>query len=55
VKETASRLFLHPQTVRAKIRTGEIPAVRLGPKGTSVRVDPRELDQWLYSEPGDAA
>ena len=54
VKETASRLGLHVMTVRRKIERGEIPAVRLGHKGTSIRVPEAELERWLYG-PGDAA
>jgi excisionase family DNA binding protein len=54
VKETATRLGLHPQTVRTKILRGEIPAVQLGGPGTSIRVDPAELELWLRDE-GEAA
>jgi excisionase family DNA binding protein len=54
VKETAARLGLHPMTVRRKIERGEIPAVRLGHKGASIRIDEAELEAWLYG-PGDVA
>jgi excisionase family DNA binding protein len=47
VKEVARMLDLHPVTVRRKIRRGELPAYRLGPKGAAVRVDRTELEQWL--------
>ena len=54
VKETAALLDLHPMTVRRKIERGEIPALRLGNKGTSIRIDEAELQRWLYG-PGEAA
>ena len=54
-KEVAARLDLHPATVYRKLAAGEIPAIRLGHKGTSIRVDPAELERWLYADPGDAA
>jgi excisionase family DNA binding protein len=56
VPEVAVRTGLGISTVRRKIAQGEIPAVRLGSKaGSSVRVDERELERWLYSDPRDAA
>jgi excisionase family DNA binding protein len=55
VKEVASRLALHPQTVRTKIRRGELPAVQLGRKGTSIRVASDELDAFLYGLPEEPA
>ena len=51
VKEVATRLGLHPMTVRRKIREGELRAVRLGGKGSSVRVDAAELERWVYHDP----
>jgi excisionase family DNA binding protein len=50
VKETAALLDLHPMTFRRKIERGEIPALRLGAKGTSIRVDEAELESWLYAD-----
>ena len=55
VKEVAARLGLHPMTVRRKIREGELRAMQLGGKGSSVRVPADALDAWLYSDPRDAA
>lgn len=55
VKEVAALLDLHPVTVRRKILRGEIPAYRLGPKGAAVRVDRRELDEWLHANPEEPA
>ena len=39
VKEVAQQLGVHPVTVRRKILRGQLPAYRLGPKGSAVRVD----------------
>jgi excisionase family DNA binding protein len=50
-KEVALELRQHPETVRRKIRDGEIPAVKVGlgpPAPLRVPVD--ELQRWLYSE-----
>jgi excisionase family DNA binding protein len=47
VKEVASRLRLHPMTVRRMIEEGAIPAVQLAGKGTSIRIDAAELETRL--------
>jgi excisionase family DNA binding protein len=47
VKEAAVRLRLHPMTVRRMIRDGRIPAVQLGGRGASIRVDSDELERLL--------
>ena len=52
VREVATRLKLSEKSVRRRIASGELPAVRLGGRGTQLRVDERELDQYVY---GDAA
>jgi excisionase family DNA binding protein len=52
VREVADRLKLSEKSVRRRIASGELPAVRLGGRGTPLRVDERELDQYVY---GDAA
>jgi excisionase family DNA binding protein len=52
VREVADRLKLSEKSVRRRIASGELPAVRLGGRGTKLRVDERELDQYVY---GDAA
>ncbi len=50
VAEVAQRLGLHREVVRRKIRSGQIPAVRLGEHPKShLRVDERELERWLRS------
>lgn len=55
VKEVASRLGLHPMTVRRMIADGRLPAVQLGGHGTSIRVYVDELERWLHDEGDDAA
>lgn len=52
VREVADRLKLSEKSVRRRIASGELPAVRLGGRGTQLRVDERELDHFIY---GDAA
>jgi excisionase family DNA binding protein len=51
VQETAERLAVHEDTVRRRIARGEIPAVQLGGRGSSLRIDERELEAWLYGRP----
>ena len=55
VQEVAVWLGVHPQTVRRKIHSGALPAVRLGARGTPLRVDQVELERWLYGGGGVAA
>jgi excisionase family DNA binding protein len=43
VREVADRLKLSEKSVRRRIASGELPAVRLGGRGTQLRVDEREL------------
>lgn len=54
VDEVADRLGVSRSTVRRKIRSGEIPALQLGGPRSPLRVDERELQDWLYSR-GQAA
>jgi excisionase family DNA binding protein len=51
VQEVADRLRLSERQVRRLIAFGRLPAIRLGDKGASVRVDRGELEAWLYEEP----
>lgn len=55
LKEAATFTGLHPDTLWRKVRRGEVPAIQLGGRGTSIRIDERELERWLYSRPGEAA
>jgi excisionase family DNA binding protein len=55
VKEAATILRLHPKSVRRMIRDGRLPASRLGPPGTAVRVDERDLTEFLYADPEEGS
>ena len=47
--EVADRLRVSVKTVRRRIESGELPAVRLGTGSHApVRVDAAELHEWLY-------
>ena len=52
VEQVARRLGCSPATVRRRIYSGELPAVKLGsgPKAP-VRVAADELERWLYADP----
>jgi excisionase family DNA binding protein len=52
--EVAERLGVDPSTVYRLIERGSLPALQLGGKGHTVRIDERELGAWLYDQ-GDAA
>jgi|tagenome__1003787_1003787.scaffolds.fasta_scaffold20964586_2 excisionase family DNA binding protein len=55
VRGVAERLGPHEQSVRRKIHSGELPAIRLGGRGTPLRVDAAELDRWLAEQRTSAA
>jgi excisionase family DNA binding protein len=55
VREVAAELGRSEPTVRRRIRAGELPAVRLGPRGSGVRVPRAALTAWLWSEPNEQA
>ena len=49
VREAAERLAVSEKTIRRRIAEGAIPAVRVGTaKGQALRIDPAELEAWLY-------
>ena len=55
IPEVATRLNVSTSTVRRLVSKGEIPAVRLGSSpASSVRIDPAELDDWLYQQEKNA-
>jgi excisionase family DNA binding protein len=54
VREVATLLRLDEKTVRRRIRAGVIPALRTGGPRSALRVDARELEQWLYADDVDA-
>jgi len=56
VEQVARRLSVSADTVRRRIRSGEIPAVRLGSSERHpLRVSSIALEQWLHGEPEEAA
>jgi Helix-turn-helix domain len=48
IGDVAARLNCSPTTVRRLIGRG-LPVIRLGHRGCSIRIDPRELESWIYS------
>lgn len=42
--QVAAYVGLHPQTVYAKARAGEIPSLKIG---RALRFRPAEIDQWV--------
>jgi excisionase family DNA binding protein len=50
VAEVAEWLRCSEPTVRRRIRTGEIPAVKLGQGRSAIRISRQALDAWLWSE-----
>ena len=55
IAEVAERLGVSRRTVERKIRGGELPALQLGGPRTPLRVDERELEEWLYRDLEGAA
>ena len=51
VPQVAERTQLSVRSIRRKIAAGQLPAVQIGGPHTAVRVDERELNQFLYGEP----
>ncbi len=45
--EVALRLGVSTPTIRRKVAEGELPAVRLGGPGSSLRVSREALEVWL--------
>jgi excisionase family DNA binding protein len=50
ISETAERLRVSERQVRRLIDRGEIPALQLGGRGSSLRIDAAELEAWLYGD-----
>lgn len=46
--EVADALHVSRRTVDRMIRDGRIPAIKLGEKNSSVRIDPVELLAWIH-------
>jgi excisionase family DNA binding protein len=47
VRETAERLAISEKSVRRRVRAGVIPALRLGHKGSAIRIPADELAGWI--------
>ena len=47
--EAAAVAGCDPVTIWRAARSGELPAVRLGPKG-SYRIEPEALAEWLHPD-----
>lgn len=47
VRRTAAYLGWNEQTVYAKVRKGEIPCVRVGLSGKTIRFEPEVLREWF--------
>ena len=47
ITEVAEALAVSPETIRRKIASGELPAVQLGDRGSTVRVSRAALEEWL--------
>ncbi len=52
VAEVAARLGLHKDTVYARIKSGDLPALKTTAlnKRSVIRIDEAELERWLYDE-----
>jgi excisionase family DNA binding protein len=55
VAEAAALARVSKMTVHRRIREGAVPAVRVGPPGSPVRIPRRAFMAWLYGAPEDAA
>lgn len=52
VAEVAERLDVAPSTVYRAINRGDLPAVQLGHRTTSIRLDEVELEEAIYGSKG---
>lgn len=52
VAEAAQRLRVSEKSVRRLLASGLLPGLRVG---RQIRIDPAELESWLYTDPRDAA
>jgi excisionase family DNA binding protein len=53
IADAARMLDVAPITIRRRIESGELPAVRLGRPGSAVRIPRAGLEAWLWSEPNE--
>jgi excisionase family DNA binding protein len=52
LREAAARLRVSERTLRRLIAIGAVPAVKVG---SQIRLDPDELDQYIYGDPETVA
>jgi excisionase family DNA binding protein len=50
INDVATLLGVSTRTVQRWISDGRLKAIQLGGRRAPVRVDPRELEQWLKDE-----
>jgi excisionase family DNA binding protein len=50
IAEVADQLGVHPNTIRNKIAAGELPAARLGGRGSSIRIPTEAVRVWLWED-----
>ena len=55
VRDVARQLDVSQSTVWRWIYSGDLPAVQLGGRGHTVRVDQRELREWIYRDAASGA
>ena len=55
VRETAALLKQSERSIRRKVHSGQIPALRLGDETGPLRIPADELKRWLYSIESTAA
>ena len=55
VDEVARLLRVSPKTVYRRVWDGSLPALRLGEGFGPLRIDERELSEWLYGDAGGSA
>lgn len=55
MRQVAERLNLSKSATYDLVATGKLPALQLGGRGYSIRVDENELERWLKAEPGEGA
>jgi excisionase family DNA binding protein len=47
IAEVAALLKIHPNTVRRLILTGRLPALRVGGRGSAIRINIQHLDAFI--------
>jgi len=47
IPDAAFRLALSEKTIRRRVASGELPAVRLGAR---IRIDQDDLERWLHEQ-----